>query len=310
MNTYVSITVYDDELSTDRINVAMDSAFAEINRIERMATNYADSGEIGRTNLAAGVDSVVVSEELAALIRRSLAYSDSTGGAFDITVGPLEQLWDFLAAHPRVPSADSVRATLTRVGYRLLALNGRTLFLPRRGMNLDLGAIGKGYAVDRATAVLARGGVNKAIIDIGGNLAVRWIGTNGLDSSVATISVRHPRREGTFLGNFRFGSGGVSTSGDYERYFISGGKRYHHIIDPATGYPATGIVSVTIVAPNATDADAISTSVFVLGRKRGMAFIRSIPGVEGFIVYEQGDSLAIDLSPGFQGKFSLARAHD
>jgi len=310
MNTYVSITVYDDALSRDQINAAIDSAFAEITRIEVLATNYNDSSEIGRINLAAGKDSVVLTEELAALIHTSLAYSDSSGGAFDITVGPLELLWDFLAAHPRVPPADSIRATLRVVGYRLLVLDGRTLYLPRRGMNLDLGAIGKGYAVDRAAAALARAGVTKAIIDIGGNLAVRWNGTNGLDSTMATISVRHPRREGAFLGTFRYGAGGISTSGDYERYFISGGTRYHHIINPETGYPATGVVSVTVVAPNATDADAISTIVFVLGREQGMAFIRRSPGVEGIIVYEQGDSLGIDLSPGFLGKFSLEHAHD
>jgi FAD:protein FMN transferase len=301
MDTYVTITVFDD-LPAATVNTAVDSAFAEIRRIEGYASDYIDTSEIGRVNLLSGRDSLVVSSELADLLRKSFAYGDSSGGAFDVTVGPLEVLWNLLALHPRVPSPDSVRAALRLVGYRLVSLHGRTLYLPRKGMRLDLGAIGKGYAVDRATDVLARAGITMAIVDMGGNLAVRWPGANGWDSTVATISVRHPRIEGSFLGTFRYGSGGVSTSGDYERYFIAGGKRYHHIMDPATGYPAPGVVSVTVVAPTAADADAISTTVFVLGRTEGMAFMRRTPGVDGFIVYEQGDSLGIDFSPGFKGR--------
>jgi thiamine biosynthesis lipoprotein len=309
MDTYVTITVYDRGLPAERINSAIDSAFAEIRRIESYASDYIDTSEIGRANLLAGKDSLLVSGELAALLRKSLSYSDSSRGAFDVTVGPLEVLWNILAPHPRVPPPDSVQAMLRLIGYRLVVLHGRSLYLPRKGMRLDLGAIGKGYAVDRATEVLAKAGIERAIVDMGGNLAVRWPGAPGWDSAVATISVRHPRVEGTFLGAFRYGSGGISTSGDYERYFVADGKRYHHIMDPATGYPAEGVVSVTVVAPNAADADAISTTVFVLGRQKGMEFIRRRPGVDGFIVFEQGDSLCIDYSPGFRGKFTPDTPH-
>ncbi len=304
MDTYVTITVYDDNLPAGIINSAIDTAFAEIHRIEGFASDYIDTSEIGRANSLAGKDSLVISSELAALLRQSLAYSDSSGGAFDITVGPLEVLWNILAPHPRVPSPDSVRIIRELVGHRLVLLHGNTLYLPRKGMRLDLGAIGKGYAVDKAMDILARSGIQKAIVDMGGNLAVRWPGSNGWDSTVATISVRHPRIEGSFLGTFRYGAGGVSTSGDYERYFIADGKRYHHIMDPATGCPSLGVVSTTVVAPTAADADAISTTVFVLGRRKGMEFMKGKPGVDGFIVYESGDSLAIDYSPGFKGRFT------
>lgn len=304
MDTYVTITVYDEDLPPEKINSAVDSAFAEIRRIEAFASDYIDSSEIGRANLAAGRDSLEISGELAALLGRSFAYGDSSGGAFDVTVGPLEGLWKILSPHPRVPPPDSIRAVLPLVNYRLVSLHDRMLYLPRKGMKLDLGAIGKGYAVDRATDVLARAGIGRAIVDMGGNLYVRWRDARGWDSVVATISVRHPRVEGTYLGTFRYGEGGVSTSGDYERCFIRDGKRYHHIMNPATGYPATGVVSTTVVAPTAADADAISTTVFVLGREKGMEFMRRRPGVDGFIVYEQGDSLGIDFSPGFKGKFT------
>jgi thiamine biosynthesis lipoprotein ApbE len=308
MDTYVTITVYDDNLPAGNINTAIDSAFAEIRRIEGFASDYIDTSEIGRANSLAGKDSLMISSELAALLRRSFAYGDSSGGAFDVTVGPLEVLWNILAPHPRVPSPDSVRIIRDLVGYRNVVLQGNSLYLPRKGMRLDLGAIGKGYAVDRAMDLLARAGIQKAIVDMGGNLAVRWPESNGWDSTVATISVRHPRIEGSFLGTFRYGAGGVSTSGDYERYFIANGKRYHHIMDPATGYPSTGVVSTTVVAPTGADADAISTTVFVLGRMKGMEFMKRTPGVDGFIVYESGDSLAIDYSPGFKGRFLRGRA--
>ncbi|HTR98601.1 MAG TPA: FAD:protein FMN transferase [Bacteroidota bacterium] len=310
MDTYVTISVFDQEIPEKAVNTLIDSAFGEIRRVEAFASDYIDSSEIGRANRRAGTDSLEISAELAALLRRSLAYSDSSGGAFDVTVGPLETLWNILGAHPRVPPADSIRDALRLVGYRLLRLHGRMLYLPRRGMHVDLGAIGKGYAADRAMDLIARGGVTKAIVDMGGNLAIRWPGAAGWENAVATISVRHPRIEGSFLGTFRYGTGGVSTSGDYERCFILDGVRYHHIMDPATGAPARGVVSVTIVAPNATDADAISTTVFVLGRHKGMAFMRRLPGVDGFIVYEQGDSLAIDYSPGFLGRLDRGSAHD
>jgi thiamine biosynthesis lipoprotein len=309
MDTYLSITVYDD-IAPGIVDAAIDSAIAEINHVERIATDYSDSSEIGRANAGAGQDSVVVSDELASLLHTSLAFGDSTGGAFDITVGPLERLWDILALHPRVPPPDSVELVHRLVDYGRVSLHGNVLFLPLRGMKIDLGAIGKGYAVDRAAAALARAGIRRTIVDLGGNLVVRWDGTHGLDSAIATISVRHPRKEGAYLGTFRCGSAGVATSGDYERYFMAGGIRYHHIMDPATGYPARGVVSTTIVAPTGTEADAVSTIVFILGREKGMAFLRQRSGVEGFIVYEQGDSLAIDYSPGFAGKFALGESRD
>lgn len=309
MDTYLSVSVYDD-ITEPAAAAAIDSVFTEIGRIDAMASDYNDQSEVGRANLAAGRDSMKVSAELADLLRRAIAYGDSTHGAFDITVGPLEQLWNVLSPSPRVPPRDSVDLLRKLVGYRSLSLLGNTLFLPRAGMRIDLGAIGKGYAVDRAAAVLTRLGIRKAIVDLGGNLYVRWEGTKGLDSAVATIAVRHPRSSGSYLGTFACGEGGVSTSGDYERYFMAGGVRYHHILDPSTGYPARGVVSTTIVAPTGEMADALSTIVFVMGRARGLDFLTKVPNTEGFIVYESGDSLAIDFTPGFRGKFSRERAHD
>ncbi len=302
MNTYVNISVYDD-FPGERVNRMIDSAVAEILRIENMATDYSDSSEIGHINLASGKHPVKVSEELVGLIRTSLAYGDSSSGMFDVTVGPLVKTWDILAAHPRVPSPDSIHSLLPLIDYHTVAINGRSVFLPKQGMALDLGSLGKGYAIEKACDVLTRNGAKQFIVDIGGKLGVRWEGTHGLDSALVTVSVRHPRRDGEFLGTFKYGTGAVATSGDYQRFFISNGKRYHHLLNPFTGYPIEGLISVTVVTQNATEADALSTLVFALGKEKGMEYIRKTPGLEGILVYEVGDSLHIEYSRGFEGKF-------
>lgn len=310
MNTYVTATIYDTDRDAAAANVWIDSVFAEIRRVEEMATDYNDTSQVGRINANAGIDSIASSGELISLIQQGLHYGEISGHAFDIAVGPIVKAWDFLSAHPRVPSNTKIDTLLPLINAKLISIDGNMVYLKRRGMAIDLGAIAKGYAVDRSLKVLLRGGYKHFIIDIGGNLGVYWNGTHMLDSTVAEILIRHPRKDGEYFGKFMMGTGGISTSGDYQRYFIQNGIRYHHIIDPSTGFPVRGVVSVTIVAPDATSADAISTLVFVLGREKGMEFIRHSPGIDGVIVYESGDTLAYELSPGFQRQFVLASSHD
>ena len=303
MNTYVTVTVFSETADSATIDRSIDAALAEIRRVEAMATDYADSSEVGRINAAAGRDTVTVSAGLAALLHQARTYADASGGAFDPTVGPLVKKWDFLSAHPAVPDSGSIAALLRLVGFRLMSLDGRNVYLPRRGMAIDLGAIAKGYAVDCAVRVLRSQGVQHCIVDLGGNLGVWWEGTHMFDSTAATIFVRHPRIDDALFGKFLCGSAGISTSGDYQRFFMDGGRRYHHILNPATGYPARGAVSVTVVARDATTADALSTLVFVLGRDRGMQFLRGLPGVEGMIICDDGDSLGVVSTPGMEAQF-------
>jgi len=304
MNTFVTISVYDQGWEEDRLATALGAAAAEIRRIEEFASDYIDTSEVGRVNAAAGEEPVHVSAELLDLVLKSREYASSTGGAFDITVGPVVKCWDFLAAKPALPPAAGLRAAANLVDYRRIVASGESIYLPDSGMALDLGGIGKGYAVDRAVTVLRKQGVKQCLVDIGGNLGVLWEGTRLLDSTVATISVRHPRREGEFFGSFTVGSGGVSTSGDYQRAFVIDGRRYHHIIDPSTGYPAGGVVSVTIVAPDATTADVFSTAVFVMGRSRGMAFVGAQPEVDALILYEENGELRYDITPRLRRRFT------
>lgn len=310
MNTFVTITVYNTPYSENETGVWIDSALTEIRRIEEMATDYSDTSEIGRINASAGRDTQTVSAELISLLKYSLEFGRTSGGAFDIAVGPIVKTWDFLAGNPRVPSTALIDSLLPLIDQGLVHVGEKSVFLSLQGMGLDLGAIAKGYAVDRALGVLQRGGLNDCIVDIGGNLGMIWRGTRMLDSTMATVYIRHPRREGEFFGSFRMGTGGVSTSGDYQRYFMSDGVRYHHIIDPKTGYPARDVVSVTIVASDATVADALSTLVFVLGRNEGMRFVERSPGVDALIVYETHDSLGYIMTPGLKARFVRSTEHD
>lgn len=303
MNTFVTLSIYDQGWAEERAGEALAAGAAEIRRIEEFASDYVDTSEVGRVNAAAGRSPVSVSAELLDVVRVSNEYSAASAGAFDITVGPIVKSWDFLAANPAVPSPDAVKAAVALVGYRKIVVAFGSIYLPDSGMALDLGAIGKGYAVDRAVGVLRGKGVRQCIVDIGGNLGVYWEGTRLLDSAAATIAVRHPRREGEFFGTFAVGSCGVSTSGDYQRAFIIDGRRYHHIIDPSTGYPADSVVSVTIVAPDAETADVLSTAVFVLGRSRGMAFVRTQPDVDALILYESDGRMRYDITPRLQRRF-------
>ncbi|MCZ6776807.1 MAG: FAD:protein FMN transferase [Ignavibacteria bacterium] len=310
MNTFVTVNIYDTGTNFENASTWIDSAFAEIKRIEEMATHYSNTSEIGRINYHAGVDSVAVSEELVSLLEESLKFAEESGGAFNVAVGPIVQAWDFLAEQPRVPERERIDKLLPLIDYRLISMNGNKVYLQKKGMSLDLGGIAKGYAVDRAVDVLKAGGFKRFIVDLGGNLGVFWEGTRLIDSAAARILVRHPRKEGEFFGSFKMGSGGVATSGDYQQYFMAEGVRYHHIIDPTIGYPARGVVSVTAMAPDGITADAFSTLVFVLGRDRGMEVIKNTPGIEGMIIYEDDGMLNVDLSPGLQELFMRNYSHD
>ncbi len=291
MNTYVSVSVYDRDIPRALVEARLDSAVAVIRHVEAMASDYSDSSDLGRVNTAAGRAAVRVPSELSNLLRRAIAFGAERGGAFNVTVGPLVKTWDFLGEHPRVPPRRVIDSLLPLVDLAAVAIHDDSVFLRKRGMALDLGGIGKGYAADLAASVLRRGGIRHAVVDIGGNLAVIWDTPGEQYPPSVTVEVLHPRRDGMIFGSFPAGTCGVSTSGDYQRCFFEGGVRYHHILDPATGYPARGVAAVTVVAADAMTADVLSTLVFVLGREAGMAFLRNSPGVEGLMIVEEGDSL-------------------
>jgi thiamine biosynthesis lipoprotein len=296
MGTTVEITaVSNDEASAD---AAMTAAFGEIRRIENILSTYKDTSELSHVNQAAGDAPVEVSSEVLSLVEEALRVADLTEGGFNIALGPAIQLWGITEGAP-IPTDEQLEAIRPLVRYSDIRVDPdrRTLFLPKKGMRLDVGGIGKGYASDRAAAVMQTHGIHNGIIAIAGDIK-----TFGLkpDGSPWKIAVRHPRREDVPLGEITLGDEAVSTSGDYERFYIRNGKRYHHILEPATLRPADLSQSVTIVAREAILTDALATGIFVMGPVKGMALIERLPEVEGVIVDAKGK---VFVSSGLKSRF-------
>ena len=287
MDTFVSITIYSKtEPANWRTHAA--GAIAAMRDVERTSTSYNDSSEIGKVNSSAGHQAMAINREVVRLIAHALEISDRSGGAFDVTVFPLVRLWDVKSPTPVVPTAGEIDATRRLVDYKKVVFSDTSVFLPDSGMGIDLGAIAKGYAVDRATQILLENHYRDFLVEAGGDLrAVAGELTRGR----RTIWVRHPRQPDRFFASIKLDEGAVATSGDYERSFEREGKRYHHIIDPSTGYPATPTVSVTIVAETSELADATSTAVFVMGPDRGMEYLESQANLAGLIVYQEPGSI-------------------
>lgn len=289
MGSEVHLTAWTDD--EPRALQAFEQVFDEFDRLDRLHSVWKDGSDVLRVNAEAGHAPVKVSAETIEVLRVARQVSEWTDGKFDVTFGALSGLWKFdHDQDDQIPNLEEVRRRLPLIDFEAVDVNAdaATVFLRRPGMRMHLGGIGKGYAVDRAAAILRAGGVANFLIQSGGDLFAG--GTRG-DRPWRT-GIRDPRgpvdrvfaamnlRDETF-----------STSGDYERYFIRDGRRYHHILDPDEGWPAYGCRSVTIVAKQAVFADGLSTGVFVLGPQAGMALIEKLPDVEGVIVSDRNEVL-------------------
>lgn len=253
--------------------------------IEKSMTINAAGSEIDTLNEAAGKKAVKVSADSLNLMHTAKKYSELSTGAFDITVGPLVKAWGIFTDHHRIPDQKEINGLLGLVDDRSLTLDNKamTAKLEKQGQIVDLGGIAKGYAGDEAIKIYKKYGIKSAYVNLGGNVVV--IGHKP-DDSPWKIGVQNPRDvNGKYIGILQVSDKAVVSSGDYERFFIENDKRYHHIIDPKTGYPAdSGLMGTTIIADKSTDADALSTSVFVLGLEKGMKLIESLDGVEAVFI--------------------------
>lgn len=273
MDTVLEYTV--NTRDTSRANAAMDAAIREMQRIERMFNRFDASSLVSRYNRREISDP---GTEFTSLMKDAYALSDSTHGAFDITIAPLMDAYGFGTGVYRVPSPDEIAQIKTKVDYKKLLDTGSS---PQQRMSLkqdmmiDLNGITDGYAVDRAKKILEHHGIHNAIINLGGDVMVMG-DNNGL---AWKVGIQHPRRKNALIAILALKNTAVVTSGDYERYFMYNGKRYHHIIDPHTGYSANELVSVTVVAPSAEYADALSTGLFVLGKDKALALVASLNNV-------------------------------
>jgi thiamine biosynthesis lipoprotein len=261
---------------------------AEARRIEVKFSRYRESSIVSEINRNAGRTPVAVDEETDALVGEALDLARDTGGRFDPTVGPLRRAWDFKSG--RVPADDEIDALMPLVGAGRVSRRDRTIFLRREGMEIDLGGVGKEYAVDRAADILRREGVAAAIVNFAGD--VRILGSRA-DGRPWSVGVRDPRQPGEVRFTVRVvASAAVATSGDYERCFVRDGIRYHHILDATTGRPARGIASATVIASTALAAGRFATAAFLLGKEKGLAMLESEAGIEGALIAEDGSILA------------------
>jgi len=264
-----------------------DQATAEISRIESTISSWDPGSETSEINRQAGLKAVKVSGELFELISRCIELSKLTDGAFDISYASMDRLWTFDGSMQDLPSAKEIQASVARVGYEKVILDkvSQTVFLRETGMKIGFGAIGKGYAADRAKDLLREQGVAAGIINASGDMSSWGTQPGGKPWQVA---ITNPLDKTKSFGILPLAEGAVVTSGDYEKFILLNGTRYSHIIDPRTGYPATGIASVTVFSPRAELADALSTAVFVMGIETGLDRIDQLEGVECIIVDSSG----------------------
>jgi thiamine biosynthesis lipoprotein len=299
MNTTITQRVYGKNAKK-----AAKEAFMRLKDIEEKMTINAPGGEIDKLNNLAGKEYASLSQETLYVLKKAKEYSKLSGGAFDVTIGPIVKAWGINTPKQRIPSNAEIEKLLDIVDYEDLIIDEdeRKAKLQRPDQIVDLGAIAKGYGGDQVVEIYKKYDVKSAYINLGGNVIV--LGKKP-DGNLWRIGIQNPRQaKGINVGVLTLADKAVVTSGDYERYFEKDGKRYHHILDPKTGFPSdSGLISVTIVADLSIDADALSTSVFVLGLEKGMKLIENIPEVEGIFITKDKE---VYLTPGLKDIFSMS----
>lgn len=295
-NRFEVTVVANDSLKGNRY---IDLAVNEISRIEKLISSWDAKSQTSKINKNAGIKPVTVDEELFELIKRAIKISKLTNGAFDISYASMDKVWHFDGSMTSMPSEDEIKKSVEKVGYQNIILNddNHSVFLKLEGMKIGFGAIGKGYAADKAKALLTEKGVKAGIINASGDLTTWGTQPNGKDWMVAIVNPINKKKVFSWM---PVNNSAVVTSGSYEKYVKFNNILYTHIIDPRTGYPATGILSVSIFTRTAELADALATSIFVMGKETGLDFINQLKGVECIIVDENNNIITsknIKLNP-------------
>lgn len=286
MGTVVEFVVKGE--SRSKAEKAVELAFKEILRIDKLCSTYMEDNQVARIN-DQQTDSVEIDPELLSLLKRSEKISEMTGGAFTPALGNLIKLWGFESGSPSVPAEKDIRTALNNSGDTLFELKEPGMIIKKRNVLINLSAVAKGYAVDRAYEVLKAAGVAQFLINAGGEIRVN--GSNW------TLGVQHPREKGEIIAKIKLEDISVATSGDYEQYFEQDGVKYHHILDPSTGYPAKGVMSVTVITKDVETADALATGIFVMGTEKGLKLAEQNKDFEVMIVDSEGK---IHMTDGFK----------
>lgn len=287
MDTIVTITIVSD--SEKQSEKAIEKTFNELKRLEDKFNFYSDRSEISEINRKAGLKPVKVSGDMIELLKKAIHISELTGGAYDITVGPLTRLWDF---HKKeIPDEEEIKRALKLVNYKDIVIDEKnsTVFLKKKGMLIDPGGIAKGFSADRAVEILKAEGIKSALVAIAGDIRAYGLKKDG---TPWVIGIRNPRAKDSdeIVATLPLNNSAISTSGDYERFFMKDNKRYHHIINPKTGYPAESRGGVSVIAEEGYLSDSLATAVFVLGPQKGMELLNGL-GLKGIFITEDGNRI-------------------
>jgi len=298
MDTTFNVKIFiKDKKSGQRL---IKEAFDEARRIEHIMEPVKGDGELKRLNTRTGNGWFGLSPELRAVMKQTFVYYERSGGAFDPTIAPVKWLWGFEDGG-QVPDNIELKEKLDLVNLSLIELKSDSLRFKDSGTRLDLGGVAKGFAVDRMLAIIKRGGAKAVLVNAGGDIAT--YGKKPGDRNWV-IGLRHPRLNRTIIMDaIPFPS--VATSGDYERYFMENGVRYHHILDPVTGYPARDCISVTAWTTSAVAADILATTIFVMGQEKGLALAENLDNVETLIFFKSGGKVNSVMSSGIKGRIRL-----
>jgi thiamine biosynthesis lipoprotein len=285
MGSAYSIVAYDADRYV--LQAAVDAAFDEVRRLDGLLSNYKPASELSKINQLAADHPVVVSQEVFDLLSACLEYSRLSDGAFDITVGDLMKVWGFYKGSGHLPKPGEVQAALKTVGWRKVRLDPehRTVFFTEKGVELDPGGIGKGYAVDRVVKILKQKGLHSALVTAGGS-SIYGLGSPPGESGWP-IDIRNPFDESKPEAEIVLADQSMSTSGSYEKFFTADGKVYSHIMDPRTGFPANGMISVSVIASRTLDSEAWTKPFFINGRD--WASKHQPPGVRVFLCEDNKD---------------------
>ena len=301
LDTFVTITIKAD--SRESAEDAIEEAFEVIRKFGDLINFYSGESEISAINRNAGIRAVKVSSETFDIIEKALFISEKSEGAFDPTIGPEVQLWDF--SNNIKPADNEIRQRLGLVNYRNIVLDREkfTVFLKNEKMLLDLGGIAKGYAADIAVQSLKRKGISSGIVAVAGD--IKSFGRRS-ENKPWIVGIRNPRQEGAdedIFARLPLDEKAISTSGDYERFFILNGRRFHHIIDPRTGYPSDASRSVSVIADDGCLTDGFATALFIAGPERGMELAKEM-GMDAIIIGNDG---TVHITPGLEGKITFER---
>lgn len=291
MDTLITITV--SSRSEKEADTALEKAFKEIARLDKLLNFFSRDSEVALINHSAGKRPVPVSKDTFEVIARALYAAEKTGGAFDPTIGAVMPLWDFV--EKKTPDRKLLKEQLALVGFKnvLLDKGKASVFLKKKGMKIDLGGLAKGYAADRAVEVLKENGIKAGIVAVAGDIKAFGLKPDGTKWNVGIKNPRAKNGNDEISASVRLSGKAISTAGDYERFFLKDGVRYHHILDPQTGSPAGRCRAVSVIAKDGSLTDAFDTGIFVLGPEKGMKLLRDL-GFDGVLTDSNGKVYVTD----------------